>query len=251
MIHYHGTPIGGSRQDVARFLVGRHALVPFPRQDDTPIVADVCQSFVFDNGAFSIWKKGGQLDLEGYYRWTDDWHKHPGFDWALIPDVIEGSEEENDDLLEQWPSHLPGVPVWHMHESIERLQRLAAKWKTVALGSSGQWPTPGANVWWERMGEVLPAICDEHGRPMCRLHGLRMLSTRIFTRIPLASADSTNAAVNCNSLARFGLYKPPTTSQRAAVIAERIESHNSAPVWLPSIQAANQPIESMSEIACQ
>ena len=30
------------------------------------------------------------------------------------------------------------------------------------------------------------------------------------------------------SLARFGMYKPATSSQRAAVIADRIESHNSA-----------------------
>ncbi|WP_235592044.1 MULTISPECIES: hypothetical protein [Pseudomonas] len=52
MIHYHGTPVDGTRQDGARFLAGRHALVPFPRQDDMGIVAEVCQSFVFDNGAF-------------------------------------------------------------------------------------------------------------------------------------------------------------------------------------------------------
>ena len=51
MIHYHGTPIGGSRQDVARFLAGRHALVPFPRQDDMGVVGEVCKTFVFDNGA--------------------------------------------------------------------------------------------------------------------------------------------------------------------------------------------------------
>lgn len=58
MIHYHGTPIGGTRQDVARFLVGRHALIPFGRQDDTGAVLEFCQSFVLDNGAFSHWKKG-------------------------------------------------------------------------------------------------------------------------------------------------------------------------------------------------
>ncbi len=45
MIHYHGTPIGGTRQDAARRLAGRHALVPFPRQDDMGIVAETCQSF--------------------------------------------------------------------------------------------------------------------------------------------------------------------------------------------------------------
>lgn len=39
MIHYHGTPIGGTRQDAARLLAGRHALVPFPRQDDMSIEA--------------------------------------------------------------------------------------------------------------------------------------------------------------------------------------------------------------------
>jgi hypothetical protein len=68
MIHYHGTPIGGARQDAARFLAGRHALVPFPRQDDMGIVAEACQSFVFDNGAFSAWKRGLQLDFDGYLK---------------------------------------------------------------------------------------------------------------------------------------------------------------------------------------
>lgn len=231
MIHYHGTPIGGNRQDGARFLAGRHALVPFPRRDDMGIVADACQSFVFDNGAFTVWKQGGQLDVEGYVQWVDDWHRHPGFDWALIPDVIDGDEAANDRLLEEWPSHLPGVPVWHLHESIERLQRLAEKWRTVALGSSGQWASPGTDSWWKRIGDAMNAICDDQGRPACRLHGLRMLDPAIFSRLPFASADSTNAAVNGGSVGRFGMYVPPTAGQRAEVIASRIEAHNSAAVW--------------------
>lgn len=231
MIHYHGTPVGGSRQDAARFLAGRHALVPFPRKDDLGAVAETCQSFVFDNGAFSVWKKGGTLDVDGYIRWADDWHRHPGFDWALIPDVIEGDEEANDRLLEDWPAHLPGAPVWHMHESLGRLQRLCREWRTVALGSSGDWPTPGANRWWERMTLAMDAICDQDGRPPCRLHGLRMMSPKVFPYLPLASADSTNAVVNAGSASRFGFYLPPTRAQRAAVIAARIESHNSAAVW--------------------
>jgi hypothetical protein len=236
MIHYHGTPIGGSRQDAARFLAGRHALVPFPRKDDLGVVADVCQSFVFDNGAFSVWKKGGTLDVDGYTRWVDDWHRHPGFDWALIPDVIDGDEQENDRLLEQWPRHLPGVPVWHMHESIERLATLANTWRTIAFGSSGQWSSPGTKGWWKRMNEAMDAVCDDHGRPICRLHGLRMLDPAIFSRLPFSSADSTNAAVNGGSISRFGMYVPPTAGQRASVIADRIETHNSAPIWQPEDQ---------------
>lgn len=231
MIAYHGTPVGGTRKDVAQFLQGRHALVPFPRQDDMGIVAEVCQSFVFDNGAFSAWTRGEKLDVEGYIHWVDDWHKHPGFDWALIPDVIDGDEEANDRLIEEWPSHLEGVPVWHLHESLERLQQLAKNWRTVALGSSGQWRTPGTAPWWKRIGTAMDAICDEHGRPACRLHGLRMLDPSIFTRLPFASADSTNAAVNGGSISRFGMYCPPTAGQRANVIADRIEAYNSAPIW--------------------
>lgn len=237
MIHYHGTPIGGSRQDVARFLSGRHALVPFPRQDDIGIVADVCKSFVFDNGAFSVWKRGAVLDVDGYISWVRDWCRHPGFMWALIPDVIDGNEADNDALIEQFKQAglaLYGVPVWHLHESVDRLARLCEKWPTVAIGSSGQWRTPGTAGWWQRIGEAMAACCDDLGRPLARLHGLRMLDPAIFTSLPLSSADSTNAAVNCGSLSRFGSYVPPTAAQRAAVIADRIELFNSASVWQSS-----------------
>lgn len=232
MIHYHGTPVGGSRQDVARFLMGRHALVPFPRREDMGIVADACQSFIFDNGAFSVWKQGGTLDVDGYIDWCREWYRHPGFDWALIPDVIDGDEADNDALIGRWPCDIRGVPVWHMHESLDRLMRLGRTYQTVALGSSGRWATPGSRSWWSRMAEAMRAVCDERGRPLCRLHGLRMLDPAIFTRLPLASADSTNAAMNGGSLDRFGLYVPPTSAQRSAVIAERIEANNSSPTWV-------------------
>lgn len=236
MIHYHGTPIGGSRQDAARFLAGRHALVPFPRQDDIGIVAEACQSFVFDNGAFTIWRQGGRLDVDGFIAWVEQWHRHPGFDWALIPDVIEGSEAENDQLIADWPQHLAGVPVWHLHESLERLDMLSRTWRTVAFSSSGQWVSPGTDAWWKRISAAMAMICDDRGRPRCRLHGLRMLDPAIFSRLPLASADSTNAAVNGGSVSRFGMYAPPTAGQRASVIADRIEAHNSAAIWRPDDQ---------------
>jgi hypothetical protein len=58
-----------------------------------------------------------------------------------------------------------------------------------------------------------------------------MLNPEIFQSLPLASADSTNATVNGGSISRFGMYAPPTAGQRANVIADRIEAHNSAPIW--------------------
>lgn len=231
MTPYWGTPTSGARTEIVSFFFGRNALVPFPRRDDMGVVAEVCQSFVFDNGAFSVWKKGGVLDVPSYIAWCEEWKSHPGFDWALIPDVIDGNEADNDALINDWPRGIRGVPVWHMHESLDRLWALAHTWPTVALGSSGEWPTPGTASWWDRMGLAMDAICDKNGRPPCRLHGLRMLNPKVFTRLPLASADSTNASVNAGSKARFGMYVPPTAGQRAEVIAARIEQYNSAAVW--------------------
>lgn len=231
MIHYHGSPFGGRRDDVPVFFNSRHALIPYPRPDDIGTIADVCQSFVLDNGAFTIWKQGGQMDYPGYLEFVEKWHKHPAFDWAIIPDVIEGSEAENDRFLEMWPGNFKGVPVYHNYMPISRLKKLADKYECVALGSSGIYSSVGNKKWWLRMGEMMNSICDGSGRPACKLHGLRMLDPAIFQRIPLSSADSTNAAQNNCQLSRFGMYTPPTASQRAAVIADRIEAYSSAPVW--------------------
>lgn len=233
MIHYHGTPCGATRDDVARFLAGRHALVPFVRPEDIGTAAEVCQSFVLDNGAFSAWRAGTSIDWQDYYAWVEQWRQHPGFDWAIIPDVIDGDEAANDDLLAEWPWDCDGVPVWHLHESVERLYRLATTYPRIALGSSGKWSTPGTDGWWSRISEAMPAICDEHDRPICKLHGLRMLDPAIFHRLPLASADSTNAVRNSSSMSRFGMYAPPNASTRMSIIAERIEAHQSAAIWKP------------------
>lgn len=236
MIHYHGTPIGGSRQDSARFLVGRHALIPFGRQDDLGVVLENCQSFVLDNGAFSHWKKGkGAIDFDAYFDWCHSLYKHPGFDWCLIPDIIDGTEEDNVAWVMKWVrsgGNAKGVPVWHMHESLDWLEYLVDNFEIVALGSSGDYSHPGTDKWWKRISQAMKdVICDKHGMAKCKLHGLRMLDPEIFTKLPLASADSTNAAVNSGSLSRFGIYTPATSSQRAAVIADRIEQHNSSSVF--------------------
>lgn len=236
MIHYHGTPVGGSRSDVVRFLSGRHALIPFARPDDLGAALDVCQSIVLDNSAFSLWRAGGgDVDVAAYHAWVESLAGHPSLDWCLIPDKIDGSEAENAELVTLWlrmGCRVQSVPVWHLHESLGWLDWLVSKFQIVAIGSSGQWSQPGTSAWWDRMADAMAVACDDRGRPRARLHGLRMLDPAIFTRLPLASADSTNAAVNSGSLSRFGSYVPPTAGQRAEVIAARIEAHNSAPYWV-------------------
>lgn len=238
MIHYHGTPCGGTKADAYEFLKGRHALISFEHQQDLAVAMEVCKTFVLDNGAFTKWKKdGGRVDFNAYYDWVHSLCRHPGFRWCLIPDTIDGLEMENQDLVHKWirrGATAKGIPVWHFHESLEWLKYLVENFEWVALGSSGLWPNPGTKNWWERMHEIMDVCCNDKGEPLCKLHGLRMMNPKIFTRLPLSSADSTNAARNSNQLKRFGQYKPPTRGQRAAAIADRIEVFNSSPIWIPN-----------------
>lgn len=234
MIHYHGTPIGGKRGDVPRFLSGRHALVPWIRPEDLECVAECCQSFCLDNSAFSIWRsQGDSPKWSEYYEWVSEWMRHPGFDFALIPDVIDGTAEENDAMIDQWPhGKSRGVPVWHLHEPLDRLAWLCDEWPRVALGSSGEWRTPNTKAWWRRMSQAMNAATTESGQAKAKLHGLRMLNPDVYRHLPLSSADSTNAAQNANLLSRFGTYKPPQSWQGAEMIAHRIEAYQSSAAWI-------------------
>jgi len=195
-------------------------------------VADLCSSFCLDNGAFSLWKSGTPVDWDDYVRWVKEWDKHPAFDFALIPDVIGGTEKQNKELIVRYRSAFKNaVPVFHLHESDEYAAILAGLFGRIAIGSSGEYPTPGTDSWWVRMGRLMEVLCDGEGKPKCKLHGLRMMNPKIFTRLPLSSADSTNATVNSGALKRFGSYPAPSRALRAEVIAARIEHHQSAPLW--------------------
>jgi hypothetical protein len=228
MIHYHGTPI--TPESVAlRVLPGRHAFVSFYEPRNADLAAKLCQSFALDNGAFSAWRANKPVeDWRPYYEWAADLLRLPSCDWAVIPDVIDGTEGENDALLREWPHGHQGVPVWHLNESVDRLVRLADDWPRVALGSTQEYDVSSPRACLGRLGEVLPAICDEDGIPIVKLHGLRMLREEIVTRVPLASADSTNIGQNIGiDQAWHGTYRPATKETRAQVLAERIEQHQS------------------------
>ena len=245
MIHYHGGPVTPTDAAV-KLWTARHACVSFAHPQQVALAFTVAQSVMLDNGAFTEWKKGGEVDAEGYRAWVREWERHPAFDFALIPDAIAGGEQENDDLLTAWrdAGMTHGVPVWHLHESLDRLDRLATDFPRIALGSSGAFAEVGNGPWWERMAEAMGVVCDEQGRPMTRLHGLRMLSPTVFSHIPLASADSTNIARNIGIDKSWkGPYRPVSDWMRALVLAERIETHATSARWNPATRGTQHNLE--------
>jgi len=223
LIHYHGGPITPETCAI-RAWKGRHAFVSWAHPVQLKLAASVCQSFALDNGAFSLWKSGTEVDWDKYYGWSEEWLAHPACDWAIIPDVIDGSESENDDLAAQWPHGHRGVPVWHLNESVERLERLADQWPRVALGSAAEYDVSSPSKCLDRLADCLPAI-TKNGLLKTKLHGLRMLNPAITQLVPLSSADSTNVARNIGiDQAWKGSYQPATKEGRVDVLIDRIES---------------------------
>lgn len=233
MIHYHGLPITPATSAL-QAINGGHAFVSFRYPDQLGLTLDVCQSFAVDNGAFSAWKSGNPVkDWSEFYDWVGSIKRLPPFDFAVIPDVIDGTQADNDVLVAEWPHGHHGAPVWHMHESLSRLEVLATDWQRVCIGSSGEYACVGDNRWWGRIAEAMEAICED-GVPICKLHGLRMLNPDVFTKLPFSSADSTNIAQNIGiDSAWKGTYTPINKDARARVIRERIESHQAALRWTP------------------
>lgn len=238
MIKYHGTPFGGSNQEAAEALIGRHAFVSFASPQQLQVALEVCQSVAFDNGAFSAWKSDKVIDWDDYFRWVQKYQRHPRLDWAIIPDVIDGDESANLKLISRWTQWfhadaIPlGVPVWHMHESDVKLKWLATAYPRLAIGSSAEYATVGSCEWHQRMNWAMGLICDANGQPRTKIHMLRGLDPAVFTMYPFASADSTNAARNCNIKSAWkGTYAPPSNSWRARVIMARTEAYNSSESW--------------------
>lgn len=244
LIHYHGLPMTPVA-DMLRVMRGRHAMVSFEHPQQIEEAAEVCQSVALDNGAFTAWRAHRTHDFEGYAQWAEKWLRHPCVEWCVIPDVIDGDERANDRLLDTWPLDIGfSVPVYHLHESLDRLERLLGIYGRIALGSSGVYAHPGSHAWWTRIAEIMEVACAPDGLPRRKLHGLRMLDPALFSHLPLASADSCNVARNIGiDQAWTGPYVPRSRQTRALVLMDRIEHHASARRWSNQGAGVQQSME--------
>lgn len=224
MIHYHGTPI--SPRPVLETLAGRHFCVSYARPDDVAACHRIGQSVMLDNGAFSVWRQGIQVDWDAWEAWAWEWLAHPTT-WAVLPDSIEGGEDENDRLLDRYDlfPRAQVAPVWHLHEPLDRLVHLCGGYQRVCFGSSGDYAEVGSPAWRRRVGHAFTAIADADGR-VPWIHMLRGMSLS-GDAFPFASADSTDVARNHN--------RPQNTALR---MAERWDAVQCPPVWLPVDQMA-------------
>ncbi len=198
VVHYHGTPVWGDAGNVHRIAVsGAGAFVSYARPDQLVASFKHAKSVAIDNGAFSAWKSGLVIDWQKFYQWIAPHYYHPKLAFFVIPDVVDGDEADNDALIKALPRCFreKATPVWHLHESLQRLVELCREWPRVCFGSSGDYATVRTALWHSRMQDAFETIYLKYGFST-RIHGLRMLDGRILGNYPLHTADSTNLACN-------------------------------------------------------
>lgn len=189
-IHYHGTPLT-PRSELLK-MAGKHFCVSFANPGDAEWCLQHGQSVMWDNGAFTFYRGGKQTEWTKYYHWLESKLGHPH--WAVIPDVIDGTIDQQKELVAQWPFPKSlSAPVWHTGLSSDYLLELADNWPRICFGSSGAYWQVGSAAWERRTDEAFNALEKRGLRPWVHmLRGLAMCGDRW----PFASADSVNVARN-------------------------------------------------------
>ena len=208
----HGTPITPKRllPQVAGASFCVSYMAPEQLDDCIELVGDD-EILILDNGAFSAWRKGIELDSawwDSFYAWANDAMSRCPQAVAVIPDVIGGSEADNLRLVAEavrlekchYPERL--MPVWHMNESLDQLETFCRIFNFVAWGSCAEVDIsksrPGSE-WRTRANEAagrMDWVQLKYGGERPWLHMMRGLGVLHFAGFD--SADSTNMARNHN-----------------------------------------------------
>jgi hypothetical protein len=172
-------------------MQGRHFCVSFADHRDLETCLEIGQSLMMDNGAFTAFTKGKPMDKPRFYAWCEEYLCHPN--WAVIPDVIGGTVEQQREHMSDWPFPKElSAPVWHLNLSLEWLQELTDTYGRVCIGSSGEFWQIGTRKWEQRMEQAFEMLTKTR-RHLPWIHGMRMLG-QSGGKWPLASADSSNIA---------------------------------------------------------
>jgi hypothetical protein len=194
---------------------------------------------MIDNGAFTAWRSGAS-NAQGYWDAFLQWAM-PIMDQCpqavvVVPDVIDGTEEENNALMQDFCFGAGlelgvAVPfercmvVWHMHESLERLAYLIESgFSFIAIGSSGEFAKVGTTEWHARITEAMQYMTDFCANSdgcyvMPWIHMMRAQSQAHLYAFD--SSDSCNLAVNhC----RYKAEGPGHVARLAGRIAGKIHA---------------------------
>jgi hypothetical protein len=146
-------------------------------------------SVVLDSGAYSVWRKGTEVDLGEYAELCAELEGR--VEWYANLDAIGDWRAGVRNLSRLEARGLSPVPVFHLGEPWGLLDDFVYGYPRVALGR-------GPRTDFERMYRMLEFVfdryTDDEGEPLAAFHGFRMTDRRLLARFPFESVDSTTWA---------------------------------------------------------
>lgn len=133
---------------------------------------------LFDSGAFSMWRRGIQIDIKEYcqYLLTNSINKY-----IVLDKVGDHAETMKNQKIMEDIGMFP-IPVYHLNSPIENLHEICEKYPYVCLGGT--------------VGQPFKIRVDFFTKafshfPFHKFHGLGLTDARIFNSFPFYSIDST------------------------------------------------------------
>lgn len=165
------------------------------------------QKLMLDSGAFSVWNKGKEIDLDKYIAFCLKYVKE--IDYIVALDVIPGKPSDKKSLTpasiecacqKGWDNYckmikagLPKekvMPVFHQNDSWKWLERFMEE-KIPYFGiSPANDCSPQIRKLW--LDNCMKYVCDEKGMPLAKFHGFGVGSLPLILRYPWFSCDSAS-----------------------------------------------------------
>jgi hypothetical protein len=147
-----------------------------------------------DSGAYTAWSQKTNINIELYAEWCRQYEMDDGFSHHITfsnLDVIGDAKGtwKNQKTMENLG--VPALPVYHIGEPIEYLERYIKFYKYFALGGLVPFSTNKAKLREFLDMAFAKYICDKDGMPKVKVHGFGMTNHEMMVRYPWYSVDST------------------------------------------------------------
>lgn len=156
---------------------------------------------ILDSGAFSVWTKGKELDINAYISFCEA--NLDTIDYFVNLDVIPGKPYKAPTLADRkeaakagWGNYitvLKKIPnekvihVFHQGEDFKWLARLVKKGIYIGLSPANDKNTEQRVLW---LDKCMKYVLNQDGYPLVKFHGFAVTSSRIIARYPWYSVDS-------------------------------------------------------------
>lgn len=177
-----------------------------------PSVKKRGESIFLDSGAFSMFTKNIEVNLEAYADFIKKHKKqiHVASNLDVIGRGNEKGTWANQKALERLGAEI--APVHHARDDDKWLHKYIAEgYEYIFLGGMVPESTEYLKNWLDRIwGNI---ITDKSGRPKVKIHGFGLTTGSLLLRYPWFSVDSTTWAYN----AGMGMIQIPSTNPNKVV----------------------------------